>query len=119
MATNKTKKAKFQEEKRKVSSKEKVEEATIVETKPLTDEDLLLGKETESVKVGIINYLAVEKEYLVKIEANQRQIKANGREIGTFLGQDLQARRDLQRGCKKVQIKDYRQRLLYEIEVIK
>lgn len=100
-----------------VKGKKKNTKTEIQVTKP-TDDELILGVKEEVKKVKVVDYLAKEAKYNVKVFANGRTIQANGIEIGTFLGMDYIARNQLKEGVKKVLIKDDREKNLYEIEVI-
>jgi hypothetical protein len=82
-----------------------------------TDDELILGEKIEEKIITVVDYLSKDAKYNVKIASNGREMKANGREIGTFLGMDKNARKQLQDGAAKVQILQ-RGRVEYEIEVI-
>lgn len=85
--------------------------------KPST-EDLILGVQEEVQEVEIVDYTSIDIRYDVKIRENGRTVNVNGREIGTFLGQNQKARRELEQGKSKVKVLDSKGNELYLIEVV-
>lgn len=91
---------------------------TEIETIVPTDEELFLGAEEGVKEVKVTDYLSINTKYTVTVYTNGRKIKANGKEIGTFLGLDSIARKKLKEGAKEVLILDHKDRELYKIEVL-
>lgn len=92
--------------------------ATKTKTVKPSNEDLILGAKEEAKEVQVIDYTSRNIKYKVFIKENQREITVNGREIGTFLGQNLAARRELEEGKKKVRVLSSKGDELYKIEVL-
>ena len=91
---------------------------TEIETIIPTDEELFLGAEEGTKEVKVFDYLSIDTKYLVKVFANGREVRVNGKEIGTFLGQNVEARRKLKEGVKEVLITEGKDKELYKIEVL-
>lgn len=100
----------------KAKSKAKTQTKTKV-VKP-TVEEMILGQTEEVKVVQEYDYTSREALYEVKVFANGRKIKVNGKEIGTFLGMDYASREAIKAGAKSVLIKDDNGKELYKIEVI-
>lgn len=84
-----------------------------------SDEDLILGATEEVKTVQVTDYQNINVRYKVFIHQNGREITVNGREIGTFLGQKSEARKQLEQGQTNITILDTKGKIkLYDIEVL-
>lgn len=91
---------------------------TKTETIKPSIEEMVLGEKEETKTYEVFDYLSRDVKYNVKINSNGRTIEVNGREVGTFLGQNAHARKLLEKGEKKVNVCDNKGNELYIIEVI-
>lgn len=115
MATKKVKQLKTA--KRVIKTKAEDPSIEVEVIKPSEDE-LILGAKEEVKKTKVVDYLSEKQYYMVTVSANQRTIKVNGREIGTFIGQNEKVRKLLKEGGKSATIHDSKDRELYKIEVL-
>lgn len=84
-----------------------------------SDEDLILGATEEVKTVHVTDYKNINVHYKVFIHQNGREITVNGREIGTFLGQNIRARKQLEEGQTNISVLDSKgEKELYNIEVL-
>ena len=117
MATKKTTKN-LKTAKKVMKPKEVVEEGVITEVITPTDDELIMGVVETKKEVKVIDYASINKKYIVTVIGNGRKININGREVGTFLGQNHDARKELKNGAKVVDIKDEKNNIIYKIEVL-
>lgn len=84
-----------------------------------SDEELILGAQEEVKTVQVVDYLSPDVHYTVTVLETGRQVEVNGREIGTFLGQNARARKQLEEGETNIIVLNSKgQKQLYKIEVI-
>ena len=103
---------------KKVMKPKEVEEGVITEVITPTDDELIMGVVETKKEVKVIDYASINKKYIVTVIGNGRKININGREVGTFLGQNHDARKELKNGAKVVDIKDEKHNIIYKIEVL-
>lgn len=103
----------------------KTEPKTKIEVITPTEQDLIFGETEKKKVVTVVDYTSIEAKYNVEICANGRTMKANGREIGAFLGLNEKAREELKQGAQKVEISEpkniggiIKNVVKYKIEVI-
>lgn len=97
----------------------KTNRKTKIEVIKPSEEDLILGAQEEVKTVQVVDYLSPDVHYNVTVVETGRQVEVNGREIGTFLGQNSRARKQLEEGETNIIVLDskgYKQ--LYKIEVL-
>lgn len=92
--------------------------ATKTKTVKPTTEDKILGAKEEKKEIQVVDYCSINMRYKVTINENKREIEVNGREIGTFLGLNKNAREKLEQGEKEVKVLDSKGNEQYRIEVL-
>jgi hypothetical protein len=103
---------------KKVIKPIEIEDGTKTEIITPTDDELVLGVEETTQEIKVVDYASISKKYIVTIIGNGRKININGREVGTFLGQNNEARKELKNGAKSVDIEDEKANIIYKIEVL-
>lgn len=109
---NKANKAKTETKKEDFVVKEEIQ------TKKLTADEKILGVEAETKVVTKVDYRNRNRKYSLYIASNKRTIKINGLEVGAFIGLRAEAKKQLEEGAKKVEVKDKDGNLEYKIEVL-
>lgn len=92
---------------------------TVIEKKPATTEDLVLGNAPIETVRNVVSYEDPSIMYKVTNLKNDNVIECDGSLVETFIGSNnLAARQDLIDGVKSVITKDYNKKDEYKIEVV-
>lgn len=105
-----------------MAKKEKQNVIEKIEIIKPTEDDLILGAKNEVKKVKVVDYTNRKVRYNVYIYQNKRNMTVTGFEVGTFLGQETNARKALSNGAKSVTIETIDEKgeskPMYKIEVV-
>jgi len=93
---------------------------TIKRTKPVTDEEKILGVQPEVETIQELDYEDEKRLYKVtNLQVKNKPVIVDGSVIETFIGNSNKpARRALKEGAKSVTTKDIANQELYKIEVL-